>query len=157
MICDEIFKGTPITYFDYQRYYYDGGNVQRASRLIAEGSKNKIMLPGFCDVDISLEMAHALSGACLASSPTELHVGNRVICLTARELECVPLKVLGYTAKEIGFDLGISYRTVQAHLAHAREKLMGVDRQQLRSALLRNAYSQSWLARKGLAPLSCCF
>jgi FixJ family two-component response regulator len=48
---------------------------------------------------------------------------GRVAQLTAREREVVMLVTQGNSNKEIGRDLGISYRTVEKHRASAMEKL----------------------------------
>lgn len=45
------------------------------------------------------------------------------IILNSRELECVRLLAIGNTAKEIARQLGLSHRTVESHLDHAKNKL----------------------------------
>jgi DNA-binding NarL/FixJ family response regulator len=47
---------------------------------------------------------------------------------TERELEVLCLAARGYTNKAIGFQLGISDRTVQGHLAHIFAKLQASSR-----------------------------
>lgn len=43
--------------------------------------------------------------------------------LTQREIEVLRLVVLGYTAKKIGQQLNISYRTAEAYINTLKEKL----------------------------------
>ena len=51
--------------------------------------------------------------------------------LTERELQIVPMLALGYTSSQIGEQLYISVRTVEAHRAHMQQKLNIVDRRGL--------------------------
>jgi len=48
--------------------------------------------------------------------------------LTQREIEVITLAGKGHTNKAIGFQLGISNRTVQNHLAHIFSKLQSASR-----------------------------
>jgi len=43
--------------------------------------------------------------------------------LTPRQVECLCLRVMGFTQKEIGQVLGIEHHTVSKHLAKILEKL----------------------------------
>ena len=61
--------------------------------------------------------------------------------LTDRELEVLTLVAKGFTNKAIGVQLGISYRTVQGHLAHIFSKLQSASRTE---AVMR-AVSLGWL------------
>jgi DNA-binding NarL/FixJ family response regulator len=61
--------------------------------------------------------------------------------LTDRELEVLMLTAKGLTNKAIAFELGISDRTVQGHLAHIFEKLNANSRTE---AVMR-AVSQGWI------------
>lgn len=57
--------------------------------------------------------------------------------LSGRELEVMALIVEGFTNSEIGTELGISARTVQAHVAAARMKTGTRSRTQLAVYALR--------------------
>jgi len=46
-----------------------------------------------------------------------------LIMLTKREQECLILFLNGYTAKETGAELNLSYRTVEEHLENLKIKL----------------------------------
>lgn len=43
--------------------------------------------------------------------------------LTRREMDCVKLLADGLLNKQIGYELGISHKTVERHIASAKEKL----------------------------------
>jgi FixJ family two-component response regulator len=45
----------------------------------------------------------------------DLDFRNRILCLTPREMEILPLAIAGIANKEIAKQLGISYRTVETH------------------------------------------
>lgn len=47
---------------------------------------------------------------------------NKKFKLTHRELDCLRLLIRGYTAKEIAYALGISFRTVETHLENLKSK-----------------------------------
>lgn len=53
---------------------------------------------------------------------TEQVLRNRLSCLSARELEILPLVVAGQANKEIARHLGISHRTVEIHRARILSK-----------------------------------
>ena len=55
--------------------------------------------------------------------------------LTCREQNCLALYARGYTAKEIGGMLKLSYRTVEKHIQNIKAKLGSLSRQQLRTLL----------------------
>jgi NarL family two-component system response regulator YdfI len=63
------------------------------------------------------------------------------IGLTEREMEVLQAAAQGKTSKEIAFALGISERTVKAHLASVYQKL-GVDS---RAAAIAAAAGRGWL------------
>lgn len=84
----------------------------------------------------------------MTAAPTFVRCGDtfrRVRChldmvsgeLSARELEVVHLVVDGLTNSEIARRLGITERTVQAHVAASRGKLMARSRTQLAVFALR--------------------
>jgi LuxR family transcriptional regulator, transcriptional regulator of spore coat protein len=50
-------------------------------------------------------------------------MAQRVPALTTRELQILALVALGYSAKEVGRQCGITHRTVQCHLDTMRLKL----------------------------------
>ncbi len=47
---------------------------------------------------------------------------NRRVTLSKRQVQCLQLLIRGKTAKEIGRDLSISYRTVEYYFDILREK-----------------------------------
>lgn len=51
--------------------------------------------------------------------------------LSKRELECLHLTIKGYTAKRIGRELGISYRTVEDYLVNIRIKTGAASKAEL--------------------------
>jgi len=61
--------------------------------------------------------------------------------LTGREMEVLQAAARGKTSKEIAFTLGISERTVKAHLGSIYQKL-GVDS---RAAAIAAAAGRGWL------------
>lgn len=63
------------------------------------------------------------------------------IPLSQRELECVNLLAKGKTAKEIGIQLNLSYRTVEFYLDNARLKLQCTNRYEL----IAKSLQQGWL------------
>ncbi|WP_448663964.1 LuxR C-terminal-related transcriptional regulator [Sphingomonas sp. CJ20] len=71
----------------------------------------------------------ATAGPCLPASMASLEkperdaAANRVSRLTKRHKECLRLVAQGYTSKEIGRQLGISYSTVDNHLLAAVQLL----------------------------------
>ena len=79
-------------------------------------------------------MARVLSGVKESSAPAE-------IGLTGREIEVLRWVAQGERSKEIGVRLGISERTVKAHLASIYNKL-GVDN---RAAAIAVAAQRGWL------------
>jgi DNA-binding CsgD family transcriptional regulator len=55
---------------------------------------------------------------------------NLMVGLSAREIECLNLLLGGYRANEICFQLGISEKTLEKHILHARTKLKAHTRDQ---------------------------
>lgn len=55
--------------------------------------------------------------------------------LTPREIKCLSKFLTGYSAKEIGDELMISHRTVEAHIHHAKQKIGPASKQKLRHLL----------------------
>lgn len=54
---------------------------------------------------------------------TKYHINNTAITFSTREAECLNETLNGYSAKEIATILGISPRTIEAHLDKIRQKL----------------------------------
>ena len=74
-------------------------------------------------------------------SSSEVKSQSENIDLTEREMEVLQAAALGKTSKEIAFALGISERTVKAHLGSIYQKL-GVDS---RAAAIAAAAGRGWL------------
>jgi len=63
-----------------------------------------------------------LAASAQADSSSQERAEERVALLTAREREVMRLALGGYTSKEIGRQLGISYRTVEIHRSRMMKK-----------------------------------
>jgi len=74
-------------------------------------------------------------------APNEAKSQPENIDLTEREMEVLQAAAQGKTSKEIAFALGISERTVKAHLGNIYQKL-GVDS---RAAAIATAAGRGWL------------
>jgi len=74
-------------------------------------------------------------------SPRRVKSGPDNVDLTEREMEVLGAAAQGKTSKEIAYGLGISERTVKAHLGSIYQKL-GVDS---RAAAIAAAASRGWL------------
>ena len=74
-------------------------------------------------------------------APSEAKSQPENIDLTEREMEVLQAAAQGKTSKEIAFALGISERTIKAHLASIYQKL-GVDS---RAAAIATAAGRGWL------------
>ena len=74
-------------------------------------------------------------------APSEAKSQPENIDLTEREMEVLQAAAQGKTSKEIAFALGISERTIKAHLASIYQKL-GVDS---RAAAIAAAAGRGWL------------
>jgi two-component system response regulator NreC len=77
----------------------------------------------------------------LISEPATLRDGAPVPALSQREAEVLRRAAAGFSNKEIGAELKISVKTVEAHKANAMRKLRLKDR----SAVVRFALMQGWL------------
>lgn len=51
------------------------------------------------------------------------HPIRKLLLLTTRELQCLCLLLKGYSSKQAGTLLGVSYRTVEIHFGNIKEKL----------------------------------
>ncbi|WP_420627960.1 response regulator transcription factor [Candidatus Leptofilum sp.] len=86
-------------------------------------------------------LQRALSVQATATPPTKLTSSSSADELTPRELEVLQAAATGERNKEIAFRLGISARTVKAHLTSVYNKL-GVDS---RAAAIAIAAQRGWL------------
>jgi len=93
----------------------------------------------YVDPLIGSKMLGSLSGDCSSSKPFD--IANSCPRLTKREADAVRLAALGYTAKEIAGQLGISVKSVETVKSRACEKLDLRTRPQL----VRYAAAQGWL------------
>ncbi len=80
---------------------------------------------------------HLASG----TSPARIERSAAQLPLSAREMEVLRRTGAGHTNKDIGSELGISVKTVEAHKANAMRKLRLTDR----AAVVRFAVMQGWL------------
>ena len=53
----------------------------------------------------------------------KLHIENRQVSLSRREMQCLTRFSRGASAKQIADDLGLTYRTVQFYLSLAKDKV----------------------------------
>jgi NarL family two-component system response regulator YdfI len=83
----------------------------------------------------------ALSAQATSPSPRQIPPSSEAIQLTPRELEVLQAAATGERNKEIALRLGISARTVKAHLTSVYNKL-GVDS---RAAAIAIAAKKGWL------------
>ncbi len=63
---------------------------------------------------------------------------DRELYLTNREAECMAYSLKGATAKQIAKMLNISYRTVQSHIQHVKEKLDCPNKAELDNMLIES-------------------
>ena len=103
----------------------DAEDIRRAVRDVFEGKS-------VLDPEITRKVMAHVSGS---------RIGTHVERLTDRELEVLGLAAKGSTNKAIGFQLSISDRTVQGHLAKIFDKLQASSRTE---AVMR-AVSLGWL------------
>jgi DNA-binding CsgD family transcriptional regulator len=97
---------------------------EQAADLINEHNKaNRIILPNYLTKANNI----IVPGDKLFNS----HLDN----LTPRELECLSLAIAGYSAKEIGMKLNISYRTVERHIYNAKNILGSLSKDTIRTLL----------------------
>ena len=87
------------------------------------------------------EIMQRVLAAPAISAPAAVPVAGRPLPLTDREIEVLRATARGERNKEIAYRLGISERTVKAHLASVYNKL-GVDS---RAAAVAIAAQQGWL------------
>lgn len=64
-----------------------------------------------------------------------LMIGNQEVSLLKRQAQCAYLAAKGYSAKEIGKLLGISYRTVEHYLDYIKNKTGITSKRELISLL----------------------
>ena len=95
------------------------GNIPLTVKTIHAGAFDFLTKPvdskKLCDC---INAALALSAKTNASNVTSCKLKERLTTLTQRELEVLELALKGYTNKEIGHRLSISYRTIEHHRSH---------------------------------------
>lgn len=87
---------------------------------------------------LSPEIAHKVVQQLAAGGP--LGAAGQVEPLTDRELEVLRLAARGLTNKAIGYELGISDRTVQGHLANVYGKLGASSRTEAVTEALKRGW-----------------
>ena len=114
---DEGYALLPLKIAGYGNSYMTAENLKVALEVISEG--NIWLYPDFVQ---SLIVQAAQSKEMKLSQKVEPDL------LTAKELEVSRLVAQGMTNKEVAIQLGITERTVKAHLTHIYEKLNISDR-----------------------------
>lgn len=100
------------------------GDVPMAVEAMQKGAVSFLQKP-FRDQDLldCIKVAMAKDTAQRAASSSLDDIGKRVQRLTGREREVMELVVAGKSNKVIGFELGVSQRTVEIHRARVMEKM----------------------------------
>ena len=79
---------------------------------------------------INKKLGHEKSNDSTHSKP------SNIIHFTPRELDCIPLLIQGFTARDIAHYLGISHRTVEDYISLLKQKLNARNKSELISKLL---------------------
>lgn len=115
---NEKIINTYLTNMDYLKKFAQSFKENAAS-LIKQAEKQHIILPfhndrlDFVDNNINIDLfRHSLASS-----------NSQTKTLTDRQIECCALLLNGKTAKEIGFALGLSARTVEYYLNNIKSKL----------------------------------
>jgi DNA-binding NarL/FixJ family response regulator len=127
--------------------YDDDPYVLAVLQAGANGYVLKTASPG--EIIQAVRDVHAGKSAVNASIAQKLvaHIASQseskpVEILTEREMEVLTMTAKGFTNKAIGYQLGISDRTVQGHLAHIFDKLNATSRTE---AVMR-AVTLGWIS-----------
>jgi two-component system, LuxR family, response regulator FixJ len=100
------------------------GDVEVAVKAMKGGAVDFVEKPFDKPVILaSLDEAFSRLGATGADSGRRTDARKRLNCLTPRERDVLEGLVVGYPNKTIGYDLGISARTVEIHRANLMKKL----------------------------------
>lgn len=100
--------------------------VKNAQPLMLEAIKDPIVKAWYP------QKKESMSEEKIQSSNQKIHLmrlfngnGNspKTECLTRRELDCVHFIVRGFTSKQIGKKLNLSYRTIETYIENIKEKL----------------------------------
>ena len=100
------------------------GDVPMAVEAMQKGAVSFLQKP-FRDQELldCIKAALAKDSAQRAASSSLDEIGARLDRLTAREREVMELVVAGKSNKVIGYELGVSQRTVEIHRARVMEKM----------------------------------
>ena len=100
------------------------GDVPMAVEAMQKGAVSFLQKP-FRDQELldCIKVAMAKDTAQRAASSSRDEIGERIERLTAREREVMELVVAGKSNKVIGYELGVSQRTVEIHRARVMEKM----------------------------------
>jgi DNA-binding CsgD family transcriptional regulator len=91
---------------------------EKAAPLIKQAISNKIIIPEkFIHTPTRLQQAKLDREAFL-----NVISGNYLQKFTPREAECIKLLLRGYNFKMIAYELKLSYRTVETHFDHIKQK-----------------------------------
>jgi DNA-binding CsgD family transcriptional regulator len=80
--------------------------------------------------------------------PSDYTTSTAPLDLTPREDQVVALIAAGLTSEEIGRELGMCKRTVDAHAEHVRNKLGLHSRAQIAAWVIRQAYRNEHVTRR---------
>lgn len=103
--------------------------LKQANQLIRQIENNKIILLDHMRVDLAgleycQDKIHPLSSFFEQLKKQRfIYVYDRFIKVSIREIDCMRLCMLGYTAKETSVKLGLSPRTVENYLYRLKEKV----------------------------------
>ena len=110
---------------------------EQAKNLFNSCKQQSIHLPHHMRLNFN---SHTLSQKTEYSLPNKsLMIQNRQVFLTQREIDCLNKLMLGYSAKETGKLLKLSYRTVEYYLQNAKSK-MGCSKKSEVLYILRNQF-----------------
>lgn len=99
------------------------GSIPQTVRAMKAGAIDYLTKPISNDLLIKRIQAVLQETAKLKEKDLAIQLlNNRLNDLTSRELEILPLIAAGHSNKEIGLQLGISYRTIEVHRARILRK-----------------------------------
>lgn len=131
--CEFYFLGTTVDRADIMPKYL--ANIDLLKRFIIqfqENAKSILKEAAHHKLTIPNKFFDAPKLYCLKEVNRKLFLNlPDNIEFTARELDCVKLLAKGYTQKMIAKELGISIRTVETHLNHAKDKTQTNSRGEL--------------------------
>lgn len=113
-------------------YYFK----DKAKTLIAESIEQPILISANNPPEQTFSQSTDLP--CLQTNCYQLQVDGSCVQLGAMETKCLLANIYGMRAKDIALKYGISFRTVEAHIANSKRKLKLTDKHQIKKALTKN-------------------